>query len=129
MGKNTQIQDHPECKAALAQFSAWRAGRKPHSRIPTNLWALAVEIAQKHGVAQAAVLLQLNYSDLKKRLSGPPKVKKKRSPFVALDMPAPAHPQEYNLEFENRRGDKMKITMKGIQPADLTGIAKGFWRK
>ena len=86
-------------------------------------------LAKKHGIAQTATLLQLSYSDLKKRISGPPTKEKQRAPFVALDMPVPAQPKEYILELENRRGDKMKITMKGIQPADLTGIAKSFWRK
>lgn len=129
MEKDTQIQDRPECKAALAQFASWRATRKPHSRIPTHLWDSAIGIAEKHGIAKTAKLLQLSYKDVKKRLQQQSRKKTPTASFMTLDIPAPVCQQEYVLEFENRRGDKMKITMKGIQPAELTSIAKGFWRK
>ncbi len=55
---------------AHQQFERWRETRPRVSPIPETLWTLAVAMAREQGVNQAAQLLRLNYTALKKRVEG-----------------------------------------------------------
>ena len=57
-----------QVEKARKQFISWRRSRKVVSRIPDNLWDLAVGAAREVGVNRAARALGLEYYALKKRV-------------------------------------------------------------
>ena len=50
------------------RFENWRGSRKVRSRIPNQLWDLAVKLAVAYGLNRAASVLKLDYYSLKKRV-------------------------------------------------------------
>lgn len=56
-------------KAGRRQFERWRRTRVGHSRIPDDLWALAVELAGVHGLCRTARMLRLDYNALKRHVA------------------------------------------------------------
>jgi hypothetical protein len=50
------------------RFKRWRRGRPRGTKIPEDLWAAAVALAQEQGVNRTARRLRLDYYDLKKRV-------------------------------------------------------------
>ena len=63
---------HREIPAALTRgrdrFEGWRRTRQAGTRIPDELWSLAVKLANHHGVSRTASVLGLDYYSLKKRV-------------------------------------------------------------
>ena len=64
---------HCEIPAALTRgrdrFEVWRRTRQVGTRIPDELWSLAVKLADHHGISRAASVLGLDYYSLKKRVA------------------------------------------------------------
>lgn len=64
---------HREIPAPLARgqdrFEVWRRTRQVGTRIPDELWSLAVKLADGHGLSRAASVLGLDYYSLKKRVA------------------------------------------------------------
>ena len=64
---------HREIPAALTRgrdrFEGWRRTRQVGTRIPDELWSLAVKLADGHGLSRAASVLGLDYYSLKKRVA------------------------------------------------------------
>jgi hypothetical protein len=57
---------------ARSRFQAWRGQRPRGSRIPQRLWALAVRLGKRHGVARTATALRLDYYGLNRRAASAP---------------------------------------------------------
>jgi hypothetical protein len=69
--------DIPARLAAIRRrFHRWRLTRRGRSRIPEQLWALAVKVAGQYGLNPTAQALGLDYYSLKKHIEaarrGPP---------------------------------------------------------
>jgi len=64
---------HREIPAALTRgrdrFEVWRRTRQVGTRIPDELWSLAVKLADHHGISRTASVLGLDYYSLKKRVA------------------------------------------------------------
>ncbi|MFT5328726.1 MAG: hypothetical protein ACI8P0_006641, partial [Planctomycetaceae bacterium] len=64
---------HREIPAPLARgrdrFEVWRRTRQAGTRIPDELWSLAVKLADHHGISRTASVLGLDYYSLKKRVA------------------------------------------------------------
>jgi hypothetical protein len=61
--------DIPVRLAAIRRgFDRWRRTRQGRSRIPEELWALAVEAAGQYGLNSTAQALRLDYYSLKKHI-------------------------------------------------------------
>jgi len=64
---------HREIPAPLARgrdrFEGWRRTRQVGTRIPDELWSLAVKLADHHGISRTASVLGLDYYSLKKRVA------------------------------------------------------------
>jgi hypothetical protein len=63
---------HPAMEKARQQFERWRQTHltaSPRSPIPERLWALAVRLAEAHGINPTALALRLNYNALKQRVN------------------------------------------------------------
>ena len=83
---------------------------------------------------QTAHPLRLDYVGLKKRLLGSPAAPRKRSAkptrtnFVELVAPHTAKADEWVMELESSRGNKIRIQGKAAQPLDWTALLRA-WRE
>ena len=150
---------HREIPAPLARgrdrFEGWRRTRQVGTRIPDELWSLAVKLADHHGISRAASVLGLDYYSLKKRVAaGNSGVTSVPSEFVegsAYSDPASARPafielsssalqgvssmgvsNECVVEFEDGAGARLRVHLRGSDAPDLVACAlvalgRSFW--
>ena len=111
------------------RFEQWRSTQPLRSRLPESLWESAVELAREHGVNPTAQALGLDYSGLRKRVTGTPGARSKPVPaeFVELVPPRSGKLEECVIEFESARGSKMRVQWKASVAPDWTGLLRA-WR-
>ena len=111
----------------LEQFRSAQSGR---AKLPESLWQVAVELARQYGVYPVAHPLRLDYTRLKKLLSGSPTSRPKavKPAFVELAAPSRAQLEECVIEFESSGGSKMRIQWKATAPPDWTTLLQA-WRE
>ena len=89
------------------RFEAWRRTRKVGARIPDKLWALAVKLADAHGLSCTASALKLDYNAVKKRVNSRGSDSVSVPPaFIELSPPTLAVSGECVVEFE--RGSPLR---------------------
>jgi len=112
---------------ARRRFQAWRCRRRAGDRIPKGLWALAVRLANRHGVSRTATALGLDYYGLKERAQGAAvRVSQSSSPaFVELPSPVMVGKQCL-VELDNGVGATMRVQLVGYDAADVEALAR-FW--
>src|SRR5215469_9044726 len=125
----------PEPIAQLQQqLMQWRSTNQPRARLPETLWNAAVELARQYGIYRTAHSLRLDYVGLKERLHGSGARSRKaarKSPkpaFVELLAASTATLDEWVIEFESARGNKMRIQWKATMPLDWTALLRA-WRE
>jgi hypothetical protein len=125
----------PEPIAQLQQqLNQWRSTNRPRTRLPEPFWNAAVELARQYGIYRTAHPLRLDYADLKQRLLGsksqPPKRAREttKPAFVELLALNAAQPDEYVIEFEASRGNKMRVHWKTTMPLDWALLVRA-WRE
>jgi hypothetical protein len=110
------------------QLEEHRRMRPRRAKLPESIWDAAAELAREHGVYAVAHPLRLDYVGLKKRLgevaAGRPD--KSKPVFVELIAPPPAG-EEWLIEFESTRGDKMRIHWPVRTAPDWTALLRA-WR-
>ena len=110
------------------RFDAWRRVRKVRTRIPDQLWKLAVKLAVAHGLNRTASVLKLDYSSLKKRVEARNAVASLATPaFVELSPPSVTAAGECVVEFEDGAGASMRIHLRGCDIPDLVALGRSFW--
>jgi hypothetical protein len=129
MGKRTQQEIPAELKEAEQRFAEWRSSQSGRRPIPEPLWALATQLANRHGIFRTAQVLRLDYTKLKKypRAAVPPE-KPTPAPaaaFVEL-MAAATGACECVIEVEGPRG-RMRIEWKGPTAPDLAALSRLLW--
>jgi hypothetical protein len=115
---------------ARQRFERWRKVRPSLSPIPKALWALAVKMAQEHGVSRTAQTLRLDYYTLKERVQaadGSARLPQPTSAFVEL-LPQPSGLSPCTIELENGQGAKMKIHLARPEAVDLLALSRSLWR-
>ena len=117
----TQLQQRFE------QFRTTRTGRR---KLPEALWQAAVEQARQHGVNVVAHALRLDYSGLKKRLSGTSVRRGQVRPAALVELvgASGARANEYGIEFESNPSPRMRVQWKGVAPPDWTALLRA-WRE
>jgi len=121
-----------QVEIARRKFVSWRRSRKVVSRIPDNLWELAVEAAREVGVNRAARALGLEYYALKKRVVSSTKGSVLNpsggDSFVEFDsVGAPPFFTEWAVEMENGSGERMRIAARSPSVPDVVGLCRAFW--
>jgi len=117
---------------AACRFAQWRQTRVLGERIPAALWDAAIELACRHGVSRTVAALGVRYDTLKHRVAERESLPVGRKDTVAppafLELPASSltTPSECVIEFENARGAKMRVQVKGGAP-DLVALGRSFW--
>ena len=118
-----------ELQAQLAEF---RSTHRARTRLPQSLWQSAADLARRHGLYIVARSLKLDYSTLKKHVSGPDsptRVRNSARPkFVELVGATRQSMDEYVIEFESARGRKLRIHCKSNTPPDWPALL-GAWRR
>jgi hypothetical protein len=119
-----------ELQAQLEQF---RSTHPHRARLPQSVWQSAAELARCHGLYVVAHSLRLDYSTLKKHVSGSPapsrpRRKKTQPRFVELIGGACERVDEYVIEFESARGPKLRIHCKTVTPPDWAALLRA-WRR
>ena len=117
---------------ARRQFKRWRS-RRPHSRsrIPEELWTLAVQAAQEHGVYQTSQALVLDYTHLKDRLAQAVDIDSRQvaepgAGFVELIGSSLGMSPRCLVEISAPDGAKMRIELSGTAVPDLAALTRGF---
>jgi len=114
--------------AAAAAFARWRDTTPLGARIPETLWSRAVELARTHGVARVATALRLDYTRLKRRLTGqseaaaPPPAE-----FVAMTLDLPAAGTGCILALSDARGRALRIEWARPVASDVAAVARSLW--
>jgi hypothetical protein len=118
-----------ELQAQLAEF---RSTHPPRTRLPQSLWQSAADLAQCHGLYVVARSLKLDYSTLKKRVSGAESASrfhnKAQPKFVELIGATLQSTDEYLIEFECARGRKLRIHCKTNTPPDWATLLHAWGR-
>ena len=123
-------QKRREIPASLARgqdrFEAWRGARAVRTRIPDQLWKLAVKLAVAHGLNRTAKTLKLDYYSLKRRVEAKRDTTAAAPAFVELAPPMTAS-GECIVEFEDGTGASMRIHLRGCDVPDLVALSRSFW--
>ncbi len=109
------------------RFDAWRQVRKVRTRIPDELWNLAVKLAIAHGVDRTASVLKLDYYSLKKRVEVRSVAATSATPAFVEFSPPRVTTGEYVVEFEDGAGATMRIHLRGGDAPDLVALGRSFW--
>lgn len=109
--------------AVQRDFSRWRRGRAPGTRIPAALWDAAIELATEVGISPASRALGLDYYALKKRVEGAPAP---TPSFVELTLPALTPDGECHLELEQRDGTRLRVELRGAAVAQAEAVARAL---
>jgi hypothetical protein len=110
-----------------SRFQAWREKREPGSRIPQDLWDMAVGLARTHGVSRTATVLGLDYYSVRKRVeTAVAKPQVTASSFVELPSPVRVG-KECRLELDNGTGATMRVHLVGYESADVEAVTRSFW--
>jgi hypothetical protein len=113
------------------ELEAWRRTRKHRDPIPPPIWQAMVELSRIHGLNPVSQALGINYYDLKRRVSPPPKVSAKKEgkapAFVELNV-ASSTGTGCVVEVEDR-GAKMTLRLPVGSGTDAVGLLQAFWRR
>jgi hypothetical protein len=89
---------------------------------------MAVGVASKRGVSQAALALRLDYYAVKRRLeeAGDTLAKRSTTEFVELSMPASSHVGRCQVQVQIRDalGDTLRIEVSGLSARDLATFVR-----
>jgi hypothetical protein len=112
---------------ARSRFQAWRCQCQAGGRIPRQLWALAVRLANRHGVSRTATALGLDYYSLKKRTKTAVFEAPSSKPAF-VELPGPVLVGKQGLfELDNGSGATMRVQLVGYDAADVAALARSFW--
>ncbi len=122
----------PSLTRGCRRFKSWRDRNRPRTRLPEELWALAVDLAQEQGLNKTVRALGLDYNALKRKVAGSNKRKasEEASPGFIECFPAvgSVHRPECTVELEDVAGARMRIHLKGTECPDLAALTRAFRR-
>lgn len=133
MGRRKLGKVGADLSLAAERLGQWRQLRKRGERIPAALWGQAVELASRYGVNHTARALGLGYYQLKKRVkqktSLPTGPRESGSHVRFEELPASAFgsPLECVIQFENKRGTRLRIEWRGSTAPDVAALGRDFW--
>ena len=122
------------------RWAEWRSTHAVRSRLPEELWAAGVELAQRDGIDATARALDVDKPSLRKwagrlnparpqpaRRKSQPKQKANDLPaFVELLASGSGTARSCMVEVESPRGAKLRLELKGIQASELAELIRVF---
>lgn len=109
------------------QFESWRKTHPHRSRIPETLWTSAAQLARQHGPHRTSKVLHLDYTKLKALVGGNAGAKRKQVAPAFVELLSGDRLPECVVEFENARGKKMRIHLRGVAAPDVASLSRAFW--
>jgi len=111
-----------------ARIAHWRKTRTYWGgAMPAGLWAEAILLARRHGVAPTARVLRIDYASLKRRLAADyPSAIDPRPTFVEVGTTAPG-PGACVICVDGRRGRRLRLEVSGLRVPDLLAIVQMAW--
>ena len=107
-----------------SRFQAWRKRRQAGKRIPHSLWALAVRLANTHGISRISAVLGLDYYGLKKRAeAAASEPQASNRGFVKLPSPVVVD-KRCLVELDNGAGATMRVQLTGYDAADVEALSR-----
>lgn len=126
MARQHDPVDTAESRSIARRVARWQATRAGRARMPEALWDEALALAGQVGVYQAAAVLGLSYSTLKRRFDAEvqgPELTAEVPAFVEWLAPAVGGSvAECVVEFESPRGARLRLEMKGVPAQGLAGL-------
>jgi hypothetical protein len=96
--------------------------------IPDTLWALAVRLANVHGVHRTARALGVDYYSLKKRVEAATACEPPASGPAFVELPAAAVIGKQCLfELNNAAGATLRVQLLGYDTADVEALTRAAW--
>jgi hypothetical protein len=127
MNSNERGQLPSDLARGRSRFQAWREKREPGSRIPQDLWDMAVGLARIHGVSRTSTVLGLDYYSLRTRVEAAvARPQATATSFVELPSPIRVG-KECRLELDNGTGAIMRVHLVGYEAADVAAVSRSFW--
>jgi hypothetical protein len=109
-------------------LTRWRAARPLGGRIPEVLWSRAVELAARHGVAQVARALRLDYVRLKRRLAIKSEATAPPPPgFLDLTLELPPAGSGCVLALTDTHGRSLRIEWTRPLASEVAAVARSLW--
>ena len=119
-------------------FAAWRS-EHGRGRLPESLWALALDLLDRHSVAEVARELGLNqarirakHSEARRRSSSSPKTKTPEfvqlNPALLAPRATDAHPNPVRVDIERPDGLRLTVTIASDRTDALGAICAAFLR-
>lgn len=113
------------------RFEKWRSTHKSRTRFPEHLWSLAAKLAHEYGVNRTARALRLDYNCLKKRMRSSVSDEPSQAPvgpkFLQLLGSELTTVHECAIEYEDAKGGKIRIHLKGAELPDLAALIRSLW--
>ena len=111
------------------ELAAWRANPGKGKAIPDSVWLKAASVAKQHGVNPVSKALGLDYTYLKKRVTGDGS--KRRSSglvpaFVEVKPETSSAELACVIELEKGSGTRMRICVKSASSVDWGRIKEAF---
>ena len=112
------------------RFDAWRREHRWLGRVPNELWRIAGEAAEVHGVEATAERLSLDPSRLEAWLprNSTAATAGEAPAFVELPSLIMGPPAECALELEDASGRKLRVLLKGSATTQALAISQMLWR-
>jgi hypothetical protein len=112
---------------AQQQFEQWRGEQPKRSRLPEELWSLAVDVACRCGVGRTAKALRLDHNKLKAKCRTSQSLASESMAF--LELRPQRGPVECTIDYQ-RSSDiqTIRVILSGPDWPDLNGLFQGFWR-
>jgi len=130
------------------EIDDWRSTRARVGPMPKDLWASAVEQAERYGVGAVARTLGLGHSSLGKRmlerarlcggvgkredaLGAPCRLNDsvRRTSFVEMSGVSGGSCVETTVELSGRDGARMTLRLGGLNGIDAAGLCSAFWSR
>ncbi len=118
------------------QVAEWRETRTSRGRMPKEIWAAAVSLAQQYGVSKTAISLRLSYDSLKRNLlrsEGGSATKRPSSvkghgflQTEASRLMCPSTTEETLIEISTKDGAKLTMRIGANSAFDFPGLVSAF---
>ncbi len=111
-----------------ARIAHWRETRRYRGgAMPAGLWADAILMARRHGVAPTARVLRIDYASLKRRLAADhASAIDPRPTFVEVGATALGL-GPCVISVDGRRGRRLRVDVSGLRVPDLIAVVQLAW--
>ncbi len=110
------------------ELASWRVNPAKGKAIPDSVWSKAVSVAKQHGVHPVSKALGLDYTYLKKRMTGDGKRGRSGMVPAFIEMkPVPVTEEAACvIELTKGSGTRMRISLKSAGSVDWCRIKEAF---